>query len=202
MSIRGRGRGGRGSGAGTSSQGGSAGLSQGQAKVYAITRQEAPVAPNMVTSIFPIYDHDAFVLIDPGSTCSFVFYEFALRVNGKIELLEYGLCVFMPTGGVVVVNLVMRACPLVVSGEILYAYLVIIKLDEFNVIWGMDWLSKHHVIMDCYTKEAVKDVEGQKKIVLVGERKVVATYLISAVTAFHLIRERCEAYLANVMDTT
>ena len=88
MSSRGKGRGGRGSGAGTLIRAGSAGPSQGQAKVYAITRQEAPAAPDMVTGIFLIVDHDVFVLIDPGSTCSFMSYEFVLRVKGKVEPLE------------------------------------------------------------------------------------------------------------------
>ena len=37
---------------------------------------------------------------------------------------------------------------------------------------------------------------------LVGERKVVPACLISAVTTFHLIREGCESYLANIVDTT
>ena len=35
-----------------------------------------------------------------------------------------------------------------------------------------------------------------------GKRKVLPAYLISAVTTFHLIREGCEAYLANIIDTT
>ena len=116
----------------------------------------------MVTGIFPIFDHDVIVLIDSGSTCSFMSHEFTLRVKGKIEPLEYNLYISMPTEGIVVVNSVMRACPLVVSREILYADLVIIKLDEFDVILEMDWLFKHHAIMDCYTKEIVINVEGQK----------------------------------------
>ena len=56
--------------------------------------------------------------------------------------------------------------------------------------------------MNCYTKEVVIDVEGQKTIVLVGERKVVAACLISTMTAFHLIKVGCEAYLENVIDIT
>ena len=79
---------------------------------------------------------------------------------------------------------------------------MIIKLDEFDVILGMDWLAKLHAIVDCYTKEVVIDIEGLKKIVLVGERKVVTICLIYAVTTFHLIREGCEAYLSNIIDTT
>ena len=37
---------------------------------------------------------------------------------------------------------------------------------------------------------------------LVGERKVVPACLIFTVTTFHLIREGCKAYLANIIDTT
>ena len=152
MASRGRGRGGRGSGASTLGQVGSTGPSQGQARVYAITRQVAPAAPYVVTGIFPIFDHDALILIDPGSTCSFMSYEFALRVHGIIEPLERSLCVFMPAGGMVVVNSVVKVCPILVDDEILYANLVVIKLDEFDVILGMDWLEKHHAIMNCNTK--------------------------------------------------
>ena len=56
--------------------------------------------------------------------------------------------------------------------------------------------------MDCYTKKVVIDIEGQKKIVLVGERKVVPSCLISAVIALQLIRDGGETYLANIIDTT
>ena len=44
----------------------------------------------------------------------------------------------MPTRGIMVVNLVMRACPILVGGKILHSDLVVIKLDEFDVILGMD----------------------------------------------------------------
>ena len=35
-----------------------------------------------------------------------------------------------------------------------------------------------------------------------GERKIVPTCLISATAAFHLIKNGCEAYLANVVDVS
>ena len=46
------------------------------------------------------------------------------------------------------------------------------------------------------------EIDGQLKTVIVGERKVVPNCLISAVTAFHLIRDGCEAYLANLKDVS
>ena len=70
----------------------------------------------MVTFIFTIFDYEAFVFIDPGFTCSFISHEFALRVHGIIKPLEHSLCVSMLTEGIVVVNLVLRACLILVDG--------------------------------------------------------------------------------------
>ena len=130
----------------------SIGQTPSQARVYAITRQEAFIAPDVVICTYTILGHDAFILIDPGSTCSFISYEFALKVHSTIELLENDIYVSMPDGGVVIMNKVDRSCPIVVDDMILHADLVVIKLEEFNVILGTNWLSKHHAIMNCYTK--------------------------------------------------
>ena len=62
--------------------------------------------------------------------------------------------------GVVVVNRVVRSCPIVVDDMILHADLVVIKLEEFNVILGMDWLSHCHTIVNYYIKEVVIEILG------------------------------------------
>ncbi|KAL0294538.1 UNVERIFIED_CONTAM: hypothetical protein Scaly_3120000 [Sesamum calycinum] len=135
-----------------------------------------------------------------GSTCSFISHDFASRVHASIESLGHDLCVSMPAGGVMLVNTVVRSCPVVVEGVTLYADLVVINLREFDVILGMDWLSCNHALVDCQTKEVTVEVNGQMKTVIVGERKVIPNCLISAVTAFNLIKEGCEAYLATAHD--
>ena len=62
--------------------------------------------------------------------------------------------------------------------------LVVIKLEKFNVILGIDWLSKYHVIVNYYTKEVVIEIPRQGKMVLVGERKTILACLISTTIAF------------------
>ena len=42
-----------------------------QARVYAVTQQDADEAPDVVTCIISILDHDAYTLVDPGATHSF-----------------------------------------------------------------------------------------------------------------------------------
>ncbi|KAL0412035.1 UNVERIFIED_CONTAM: hypothetical protein Slati_3793200 [Sesamum latifolium] len=197
---RGRGRGGRGSGNISMTSTWQSSQSQPQARVYAITKEQAPTAPEVITGSFSICNSSAHVLIDPGSSCSFISHDFASRVHASIEPLGHDLCVSMPAGGVILVNT--RSCPIVVEGVTLYADLIVINLIEFDVILGMDWLASNHALVDCQTKEVVVEVNGQMKTVIVGERKVIPNCLISAVTAFNLIKEGCEAYLASVYDTT
>ncbi|KAK4395668.1 Transposon Tf2-12 polyprotein [Sesamum angolense] len=199
---RGRGRGDRGGGNISMTSTAQSSQPQPQARVYAITKEEAPTAPEVITGSFSICGSSAHVLIDPGSTCSFISHDFASRVHASIESLGHDLCVSMPAGGVMLVNTVVRSCPVVVEGVTLYADLVVINLREFDVILGMDWLSCNHALVDCQIKEVTVEVNGQMKTIIVGERKVIPNCLISAVTAFNLIKGGCEAYLTSVRDTT
>ncbi|KAK4403184.1 RNA-directed DNA polymerase [Sesamum angolense] len=198
---RGRGRGGRGSRSISTTSIGHSSQPQPQARVYATTKKQAPTALEVITSSFSICDSNVDVLIDPGSTCSYMSHDFASRMHASIEPLRHDLYVSMYTGVVIPVNIVLRSCPVVVEGVTLYAGLVVINLREFEVILGMDWLSSNHILVDCQTKEVV-EVSGQMKTVIVGERKVIPNCLIYFVTAFNLIKGGCEAYLASVRNTT
>ena len=66
----------------------------------------------------------------------------------------------------------------------------------------MDWLTRHRAVVNCYTKEVTFDRPGQTQVVLCGERQAVPSCMISAVTAFRMISEGCQAYLAHVVDRT
>ncbi|KAK4391413.1 Transposon Ty3-G Gag-Pol polyprotein [Sesamum angolense] len=199
---RGRGRGSRGGGNISTTSTAQSSQPQPQARVYAITKEQAPTTPEVIAGSFSICGSSAHVLIDPGSTCSFISHDFASRVHASIESLGHDLCVSIPASGVMLVNTVVRSCSVVVEGVTLYANLVVINLREFDVILGMDWLSCNHALVDCQTKEVTVEVNGQMKTVIVGERKVIPNCLISAVTTFNLIKRGCEAYLASVRDTT
>ena len=59
-----------------------------QARVYAVTQQDADAAPNVVTSIISILDHDAYTLVDPGATHSFSSKHFLDRFQIKTQPLE------------------------------------------------------------------------------------------------------------------
>ena len=88
-----------------------------------------------------------------------------------------------------------------IDGVELCADLLIMTFYDFDIILGMDWLTKHHDIVNCFTKEVEFDVPNQARIVFQGERKIMSTCLISATKACKMIQKGCEAYLAHVIDT-
>ena len=58
-----------------------------EVRMFAMTRQEAQATLDVVTGKLSIYDHDAYVLIDPGSTQSYVSSAFFMHITKKLSLL-------------------------------------------------------------------------------------------------------------------
>ena len=61
-----------------------------QARVYAVTQQDADANPDVVTSIISILDHDAYTLVDPGATYSFASKTFLDRFQIETQLAIRG----------------------------------------------------------------------------------------------------------------
>ena len=69
-----------------------------------------------------------------------------------MELLAYDLLVTSPLGHSVRVKRVYKNCPLLVHDRGFTVDLIALPFSEFNLILGMDWLSKHRAIVDCDKK--------------------------------------------------
>ena len=50
-----------------------------QARVFTVTQQEANASPDVITGMISIYDHDAYALVDPRATHSFISVPFSER---------------------------------------------------------------------------------------------------------------------------
>ena len=174
---------------------------QAQARVYAIPWQEAVVALEVVTGKLLVSHVEACVLIDHGATHSFITPTFASRIHKYIKPLDYDLHVSTPLGELLEVNSVCRDCMVQIDGVELYVDLLLMTFYDFDIILGMDWLTKHHAIVNYFTKEVEFDVPNQARIVFRGERKIMSTCLISAIKACKMIQKGCKANLAHRIDT-
>ena len=60
--------------------------------------------------------------------------------------------------------------------------LVVLDMRDFDVVLGMDWLSRHRATIDCYKKEVKLNRPGKIKVKFRGLRKELSSCMISAMT--------------------
>ena len=75
-----------------------------------------------------IFGHDAHILIDPGSTHSFVSRTFVMNIKREPELLDYGLVVSTPNGGSLLAERVYRDCMIRLGEHEFGANLIILDI--------------------------------------------------------------------------
>ena len=79
--------------------------------------------------------------------------------------------------------------------------LIELSFREFDVILGMDWLSRHQVVVDCRMKRVTLSTPSGKEVTFISKRSNHLSNVISTATARTMVRKGCEAYLAYVIDT-
>ena len=124
------------------------------ARPYAMRAREDPDIPGVIAGTFTLFDIDLYALIDPGSTHSYI-YICMEQISDKlpsVELLGYDLLVISSLGHSVRVNRVYKNYPLLVHDRKFSVDLIALPFHEFDLILGMDWLSKHRAIVDCDKK--------------------------------------------------
>ncbi|XP_038985736.1 uncharacterized protein LOC120111844 [Phoenix dactylifera] len=124
-----------------------------QGRVYALTQHDADASNIVVTGTIEIPSTNAYILIDPGATHSFVSTDFVGRNSTLISLpLETELCVSIPNGDVILVNSVCKDCILNIEGREMKVDLLVLGMKDFDMILGMDWLAAYHATVDCFEK--------------------------------------------------
>ena len=84
----------------------------------------------MVTGLLPICNMDVYILIDPGSTHSFILVVFAQYIDKGVDWLDSQLIVAMPVGGSFIVDQVYKDCDIIIEGQVLAVDLIPIDLKK------------------------------------------------------------------------
>ena len=125
---------------------------------------------------------------------------FALHVDRKLSPLKHKLVVTTLLREQILRNTIFKGCEILIDGVVLKVNLIPLEMYDFDVILGMDWLSTHRALVDCFTKKVVFRKPGFPKLEFEGDHKVLPTCVISALEAKRLLHKGCEAYLAHVVD--
>ncbi|GJR76093.1 putative reverse transcriptase domain-containing protein [Tanacetum coccineum] len=95
-----------------------------------------------------------------------------------------------------------RNFPLRVSDNIRFANLLPLKMSDFNIILGMDWLTEHRATIDCHSKHVIFGDLNNPEFVYHSSRPGKPFKIISALKARTLISHGCEGFLASIKDTS
>ena len=172
-----------------------------QDRVYAVTQQDANAAPDVVTGIISILDHDAYTLVDPGATHSFASRTFLDRFQIETQPLEGRMRVSLPVGDLLFSDRVVRDSRFLIGGQEFPTDLMALDMRDFDVVLGMDWLSHHRATLDCYKKEVKLHKPGKLEVKFRGTRRELSSSIISALAAQRMLRKGCQGYLAYVVET-
>ena len=127
------------------------------------------------------------VLFDSGATHSFVSPSFALCLDMRFDVLNCPLTMLTPVGEVYLINRFLSGCEVCIEDEILLVDLVELEILEIDVILGMDWLSAHHAVLDCFNKVVTLSIPGKLVIRYQGDSSVISPCLISTLTTRKLL---------------
>ena len=170
-------------------------------RAYAMKAREDQDAPEVIAGIFSSYDIEMHALIDPRSTHSYVCMEHVFEKVPMMEKLAYDMHVTSPLGHNVSVNSVYRNCLIVIQARELLADLITLPFREFDLILGMNLLTKHRAIIDCGQRIVVLRCSDKSEVIIQGIRSSVMSNVISAMQARRFIRKVYEAFLALILDS-
>jgi hypothetical protein len=118
--------------------------------------EEAQEAPDVVIGMFLVNDTSAVVLFDFGASHSFISTAYVGKHNLPLALLRCQMIVSSPRGDMPARQLCLKVNHKIRGGGVDFvAKLIVLESKGIDIILGMDWLSKHKVLIDC-AKKSVK----------------------------------------------
>ncbi|GJS84472.1 putative reverse transcriptase domain-containing protein [Tanacetum coccineum] len=167
--------------------------------VYKLGAVDAQQDPKVVTGTFLLNNRYATTLFDSGADKSFVSTNFSTLID--IEPVKLDTCydVELADGKVVSTNNVLIGCTLNLLNHSFLIDLMVIELGSFDVIIGMDWLSRYDAAILCGKKKVRIPLEG-KTLVIEGDRNNSRLKIVSCIKAQKYIEKGCELFLAQVTE--
>ncbi|XP_076917564.1 uncharacterized protein LOC143577685 [Bidens hawaiensis] len=117
---------------------------QARGRAFVIGTKDARQDPSTVTGMFLVNDHYAHILFDSGADLSFVSTKFRPLLGIESNKLKDKYIIELANGKLIETSEVVQGCTLVFKGHSFEIDLLPVELGSFDIVIGMDWLSKNH----------------------------------------------------------
>ncbi|GJR26497.1 putative reverse transcriptase domain-containing protein [Tanacetum coccineum] len=122
------------------------------ARAYGVGTAGTNSNSNVVTGTFLLKNCYASILFDTGADRIFVSTAFSSLIDIITTTLDHSYDVELADGRIIWVNTLIRGCTLNNLNHLFNIDLMPVEMGNFDVIIGMDWLSKYHVVIVCDEK--------------------------------------------------
>ncbi|GJY38089.1 putative reverse transcriptase domain-containing protein, partial [Tanacetum coccineum] len=131
-------------------------------RAYALGGRDASTDYNAITGMFLLNNRYAIILFDTSADRSFVSTTFSALINITPTTLENYY-----DGEIIGVNTIIRCCTLNFMNHPFNIDLMHVPLGSFDVIIGMDWLTKYHGVI-IYDEKIVRVPFGREMLIFQG----------------------------------
>ncbi|GKA87755.1 reverse transcriptase domain-containing protein [Tanacetum coccineum] len=136
-----------------------------QGRAYMLRDRNAHQNPNVVTGMFFLNQHLARVSFDSGAYKSFVSISLTSKLNIPPITIDTFYDIKMADENLVSTNTIIQGAILTLLNQRFKIDLMPIKLGSFDVVIGMDWLSKYHARIICDEKIIHIPIVGETLII-------------------------------------
>ncbi|GJW91102.1 putative reverse transcriptase domain-containing protein [Tanacetum coccineum] len=121
-------------------------------RAFVIAANEAQQDPNVVMGTFYLNDHFATVSFNFGAKFSFISTEFLPLINVKPSVIIPGYEMEIANGIKIETNKIVHGCRLELEGHTFIIDSILFGHGSFDLIIGVNWLSKLKAKIVCYEK--------------------------------------------------
>ncbi|GJZ20708.1 putative reverse transcriptase domain-containing protein [Tanacetum coccineum] len=168
-------------------------------RAYMLRDRNAHQNPNVVTGMFLLTQHLARVLFDSGADKSFISISLAFKLNIPPITIDTFYNINMADGNLVSTNTIIQGAILTLLNQHFKIDFMPIKLGSFDVVIGMDWLSKYHARIICDEKVVHIPIDSETLIIR-GDRSKTRLNLISCIKTERYISRGCQVFVAQIME--
>ncbi|XP_020272358.1 uncharacterized protein LOC109847538 [Asparagus officinalis] len=169
------------------------------ARVYSLTKQEALANNDVVSGTIPIFSTFARVLFDSGVSHSFIATQFVRKKGLPCDALEHEMYVSTP-GDIILISNKYCKCKINIVDMELLVELIILNMHDYDIILGMNWLSRNHASILHLEKMVVFRIPDQSEFCFEGSKVQKPMHIILALQAHLMLRSGCTSFLASVKD--